>query len=346
LAQTEPVVREHMDRCIRIVNELNSGIPVEHRVDLRRVLDPSPETWDAAQALLVQTAYTQPALFTLEWALAQLWLSLGIEPEIMVGHSIGEFVAACLAGVFSLEDAMQLVMVRGRLMQSAPKGSMLSVRCPVDDIAGELSAPMGIAAVNAPALCVVAGPDRLIDDYAKRLEQRGIPSSRLRTSHAFHSPMMEGVVPAFKSVVDKIALNPPRIPIVSTVTGELLTNTQAVDPGYWARHLRQTVMFYQAMRFLWKEAPDRIVIEAGPRTTLCTLGKQIATDKAAQITVPTLDIGSKVEVGTDVDEEGAFLRAVGQVWCLGGNIDFSKLFAGEQRRRIVLPAYPFQRKRY
>jgi acyl transferase domain-containing protein len=205
---------------------------------------------------------------------------------------------------------------------------------------------MGIAAVNAPALCVVAGPDRLIDDYAKRLEQRGIPSSRLRTSHAFHSPMMEGVVPAFKSVVDKIALNPPRIPIVSTVTGELLTNTQAVDPGYWARHLRQTVMFYQAMRFLWKEAPDRIVIEAGPRTTLCTLGKQIATDKAAQITVPTLDIGSKVEVGTDVDEEGAFLHAVGQVWCLGGNIDFSKLFAGEQRRRIVLPAYPFQRKRY
>jgi amino acid adenylation domain-containing protein len=346
LAQTEPLVREQMDRCIRIVNELNSGIPVEDRIDLRRVLDPSPDTWDEASGLLVQTSFTQPALFTVEWALAQLWLSLGIEPEIMVGHSIGEFVAACMAGVFSLEDAVHLVMVRGRLMQSAPKGSMLSVRCPVEDIAGEISAPMGIAAVNAPALCVVAGPDPLIEDYAKLLEQRGIPSSRLRTSHAFHSPMMEAVVPAFKSVVDTIALNPPRIPIVSTVTGELLTGAQAVDPGYWARHLRQTVMFCQAMRFLWKEASDRIVIEVGPRTTLCTLGKQIATDQKAQIAIPSLDIGSKLEAGKEIDEEGAFLHAVGQVWSLGGGIDFARLFAGEERRRIILPTYPFQRKRY
>ena len=346
LAEVEPIVKEQLRRCFEVVDRLNSTMPSGDQIDLRRVLDPSPDTLEEAKGLLVQTAFTQPALFAVEWAVAQLWVSLGIEPEVLVGHSIGEFVAACMAGVFSFEDAVKLVMVRGRLMQSAPKGSMLSVRCPVEDLAGEIAPPMGIAAVNAPALCVVAGPDALIDDFAKRLEARGVASSRLRTSHAFHSPMMEAVVPEFKKVVETVVLHPPRIPIISTVTGALLTDAQAVDPDYWARHLRQTVMFCPAMRFLWKDAPERIVIEIGPRTTLSTLGKQIASDQKTQVSVASLDIGAKTEAGPDSDEEAAFLNAVGRIWSLGGSVDFDKFFTGERRKRILLPTYPFQRKRH
>jgi acyl transferase domain-containing protein len=157
---------------------------------------------------------------------------------------------------------------------------------------------------------------------------------------------MEAVVPEFKKVVETAVLHPPRIPIISTVTGALLTDAQAVDPDYWARHLRQTVMFCPAMRFLWKDAPERIVIEIGPRTTLSTLGKQIASDQKIQVSVASLDIGAKIEAGPDADEEAAFLNAVGRIWSLGGNVDFEKFFNGERRKRILLPTYPFQRKRH
>ncbi len=342
LAGSEPVFREHLHACFAIVDGLRAGGESRDGVDLRLVLDPPQGQWSQAEQALVQTSFTQPAIFAVEWALAQLWLSLGLRPEILIGHSVGEFTAACLAGVFTLPDALRLVSLRGRLMQSVAPGSMLSVRCRAEDIAADIRPPMGIAAINAPALCVVAGPDEAIAQLAAELDKRGVASSKLKTSHAFHSPMMDEIIPAFHKVVAGIDLRPPRLPIVSTVTGDILTGTQATDPAYWARHLRQTVLFSRALQRLWLELPDCIVIEAGPRSTLATLGRRIAVDAKRNVTVPSLDVGSTLVPEHDPDEEAAFLRAVGRVWTHGALIDWGRFYAGESRQRVVLPTHAFE----
>ncbi|HEU4532826.1 MAG TPA: acyltransferase domain-containing protein, partial [Polyangiaceae bacterium] len=188
LAREEPAFRAALDECVALLRSGRDGPGGPLDLDLGPVLDPGPADAAKAEALLVQTAYTQPAIFAIEYALARLWLSLGVRPEVLIGHSVGEFVAACLAGVFSLEDALRLVRHRGRLMQAAPPGVMLSVRAPAAEIARELTGATGVSAVNAPKLCVVGGPENEIAELEAKLAARNVATSRLRTSHAFHTP--------------------------------------------------------------------------------------------------------------------------------------------------------------
>jgi glutamate-1-semialdehyde aminotransferase/acyl carrier protein len=258
----------------------------------------------------------------------------------MMGHSIGEFAAACLAGVFSLEDAVKLVANRGRMMQELPGGSMLSVRAPETDVLKRLPAGCSIAANNGPQLCVASGPHEVIAKLQAELEKEGITCKLLVTSHAFHSPMMDAMVVPYKKVVEGIKLNNPRIPIVSTVTAEWLKDEEATSPQYWSDHLRATVRFAQAVQFAWADA-DRVMLEVGPRTTATTLARQQSSDGKKQVAVPSL--GDAAGQGNELSH---LLKAVGGLWQCGVLVDWKKFYEREERKRISLPTYAFEKVRH
>lgn len=324
----EPVVREHLDRCAELL-EPRLGL------DLRAVLYPATD----AAAQLDQTWLAQPALFTVEYALAQLWMKWGVEPQAMLGHSIGEYVAACLAGVFSLEDALSLVAHRGRLMQDLPGGSMLSVPLASSEVAEIAGPELSIAAENAPAMTVVSGPHEAVRKLEADLAGRGVPARILRTSHAFHSAMMDDILGAFAARVAATARAAPRIPFVSNVTGTWITESQATDPGYWARHLRETVRFAAGLEELLKE-PSRALLEVGPGQTLMSLARQnpVARDRTVLASLPRAREARP--------EMASLLEAAGRLWLAGLDIDWEGVHAGERRLRVPLPTYPFERKRY
>jgi len=208
---------------------------------LRTILYPVADKIEEAKQQLTQTAITQPALFVIEYALAKLWMSWGVRPEVMIGHSVGEYVAACLAGVFSLEDALVLIAARGRMMQKLPGGTMLAVRLPESAVKPFLNDEISLAAVNAPSLCVVSGTHEAIAKLQIELEKRTVACTPLQTSHAFHSGMMNSILHPFTELVGKVKLYAPKIPFISNVTGTWISAEEATDPNYWAKHLRQTV---------------------------------------------------------------------------------------------------------
>ncbi|BAY99676.1 beta-ketoacyl synthase [Tolypothrix tenuis PCC 7101] len=329
----EPIFREVVDRCAEILKPLLGR-------DLREIMYPAPGDAETAAISLKQTFFTQPALFVIEYALAQLWQSWGVKPQAMIGHSIGEFVAACIAGVFSLEDALMLVATRGRLMWELPGGAMLSVRLPAKEVEPRLSAELAIAAINGPSLCVVAGPTEAIASLQQQLESEEIVCRHLHTSHAFHSPMMDSIVAPFAEVVAQVKLSAPQIPFVSTVTANWITDEQATDPMYWANHLRQTVRFAEGVQTLW-EQPERVLLEVGPRATTATLARQQAKDIKQQIAIASL-----ADNAENTAEWNALLKAVGQLWLAGVTIDWSNFYQDETRQRIPLPTYPFERQRF
>ncbi len=333
LYQQEPLFRETVDRCAEIL------LPHLGR-DLREVLYPQSGGEEAATEILRNTFFTQPALFTIGYALAQVWISWGITPSGMIGHSIGEFVAACLAGVFSLDDALRLVATRGRLMQELPSGAMLSVRAPASAVEPWLTGDLAIAAVNAPNLCVVSGPTSVIAALQQTLEAQEIAAKPLHTSHAFHSPMMDPIVAPFAAVVREVVLHPPQLPFVSTVTADWITPEQATDPLYWANHLRATVRFADGIQTLW-QVPSRVLLEVGPRTTTATLARRQAQDLKTQIVISSLS-----DTAENQAEWESLLQAVGQLWLAGATIDWQSFYAHETRHRIPLPTYPFDRKRF
>lgn len=333
LYNSESVFREVVDRCAEILKPLLGR-------DLREIMYPAPGDTETAAISLKQTFFTQPALFVIEYALAQLWQSWGVQPQAMIGHSIGEFVAACIAGVFSLEDALMLVATRGRLMWELPGGAMLSVRLPAKEVEPRLSAELAIAAINGPSLCVVAGPTEAIASLQQQLESEEIVCRHLHTSHAFHSPMMDSIVAPFAEVVGQVKLSAPQIPFVSTVTANWITDEQATDPMYWANHLRQTVRFAEGVQTLW-EQPERVLLEVGPRATTATLARQQAKDIKQQIAIASLADNAENEA-----EWNALLKAVGQLWLAGVTIDWSNFYQDETRQRIPLPTYPFERQRF
>ena len=236
-----PAVAQTIDRCAAILEPLLG-------LDLRKVLYGDPEE---AGPRLQATALAQPALFSVSYAVAALWRSLGVEPAAMLGHSIGEFVAAVLAGVMRLEDALQVVAARGALMQQLPEGAMLAVRLTEPELSACLPPDLSIAAVNAEAACVVAGPHSAIDAFETDLNARGIHCRRLRTSHAFHSAMVDPVVEPLAAILSRISLSPPRLPYVSTLSGHWITAAEATDPLYWARHCRETVRYAAALASLF-----------------------------------------------------------------------------------------------
>ncbi len=333
LYETESVYR-------RIVDEGAERLIPELGLDLRELLHPAPGDQERADAALKETRLTQPALFLVEYALGRLWQSIGVEPAAMVGHSIGEFAAACLSGVFSFPDALRLVAARGRLMQSMPAGDMLSVRLDADTLVARLPKGVELAADNAPQLCVVAGEAAAIADCAAQLTADGVMCKLVRTSHAFHSVMMEPVVTAFADVVRSVALSAPTIPFVSCATGDWITAAQAVDPQYWSRHLRQPVLFRRGLACLLADA-EKVFLEVGPGTAAVTLARQQLTGKDTRRAIPTL--GAPGEAVTD---DQARLVAVGQLWLAGKDIAWGALYSDERRARAALPTYPFERKRF
>ncbi len=333
LYQAEPLFREIVDRCAEILKPLLGK-------DLREIIYPAEVDRAAAEIALTQTRYTQPALFVTEYALAQLWQSWGVQPVATIGHSIGEFVSACLAGVFSLADALMLVAARGKLMWDLPGGSMLSIGLPAAEIEQRLTGNMAIAAINSPTLCVVAGETNEIELLRSTLEAEEIVCRQLYTSHAFHSPMMDEIVEPFAELVSQVKLSPPQIPFVSTVTGDWITDKQATDPLYWATHLRQTVRFADGIQTIWQQ-PERILLEVGPRTTTATLARKQVQDLHNQITISSLTDNANNDA-----EWTAILQALGQVWLAGGSMDWHSFYQQENRSRIPLPTYPFDRKKY
>jgi amino acid adenylation domain-containing protein len=287
---------------------------------------------------LIATATTQPAVFALEYALARFFLARGAMPSALVGHSVGEIVAAVIAGVMSLGDAARLVAIRGRMMQSMPAGSMLSVRMAAADLEAKLPSTLQLAADNGPTACVVAGPSDEVERFRAKLEGEGIGARLLQTSHAFHSSMLDPVVAPFEAEVRKIRLSPPKLRICSTLTGSWLTDVDATDPKYWARHLRVPVRFSPAVKTVLAANDATAFLELGPRATLSTLTRQHKT----KATAAPIAIASMAD--TPEHEPIALALAAGQLWMAG--LDVAWFDAGEKRRRIVLPTTPFERKRY
>jgi amino acid adenylation domain-containing protein len=333
LCASEPVFKQLFEHCCELFS-------TEFGTDLKAIIFPKAGDEEKAAEQLKQTIYTQASLFTMHYSLAKLWMHWGIVPDAMMGHSIGEFAAACLAGVFSLEDAVKLVANRGRMMQGLPGGSMLSVRAAEEDVMNRLPAGCSIAANNGPQLCVASGPHEAIAKLQAELEKDCITCKLLVTSHAFHSPMMEAIMEPYRKVVEGVKLSAPRIPIVSTVTAEWLKDDEATSPKYWSDHLRATVRFAQAVKFAWQDA-DRVMLEVGPRTTATTLARQQSTDNKKQAAVPSL--GDSAGNGNELTQ---LLKAVGGLWQSGVLIDWSKFYEAETRHRISLPTYAFERIRH
>lgn len=324
-----PLLRDILERCAQ---QLKPWLGL----DLRDIL--YPPMGSVADQHLNSTALAQPALFVIEYALAELWRAWGLAPHTMLGHSLGEYVAACLAGVFSLEEALWLVTQRGRLMQSLPPGAMLAVQLSEAEAARFIRTPLALAASNAPEALSIAGPTAAIEELAARLSAEGIGWRRLATSHAFHSPMMEPIMEAFAQVVQGVTLHPPAIPFIANVTGDWITPTQATDPWYWAEQLRRPVQFARGVATLAAE-PGLIGLEVGPGHTLRSLIRQ----HQPALTVATSLPPARAETLSDA----LFLKqSLGQLWLAGATPDWEQIHAPDRPRRVPLPTYPFQRRRY
>lgn len=329
LYRCEPYFREQMEQCFEVLSTLG-------RDDLRTLVFPDDTERAPDAETLGRTRYAQPAIFCIEYALARLWMHWGVEPACMVGHSVGEFAAACIAGVFSLEDALKLVCARGRCMDDMPSGAMLSVRATPAEVAPLLDAEIDLAAVNSPSLVVLAGPHDAIERLEQKLSEQDIQARRLHTSHAFHSQMMDEAVGPTVDVARSLTTRAPRIPIISTLTGKRLGTEEAADPTYWGQHLRRTVQFSDAVL---AASPDTapVLLEVGPGQALTTLARQSLRGRDA-ICIPSL--GHPNETRGDLRP---LLEAAGSLWCAGVEIDLGAI--DPEGQRVPLPGYPFQRKR-
>jgi amino acid adenylation domain-containing protein len=336
LYREEPLFASIVDECLEAIRP-------HLDVDLRGVLLAGSDT--AALPDINQTSLAQPSLFIIEYALARLWMSWGIEPHAMMGHSIGEYVAACLAGVLSLPDALKLVARRGRLMQGLPSGTMLAVQASRDEVEeliqrAACDGRISLAAVNAPGSSVVSGPTDLIEEFEASLAANGLAVRRLHTSHAFHSSMMDPILQEFISAFEGVSLRPPRIPYVSNLTGAWLTDAEATNAAYYANHLRHAVHFSEGITVLKSEL-DPVFLEVGPGQTLTTLVKRHNLEGQKSAAFHSLPAAADKQADIRV-----MLNTLGQLLCEGARANWNGFNQGRTRRRIPLPTYPFERQRY
>jgi acyl transferase domain-containing protein len=335
LYEQEPAFRDAFDECAGF-----AAAPLG--LDLRAVVYPAPQNARAARAAagrLATIAVGQPAVFAVEYALANLLESWGIRPDAVVGHSLGAYAAACVAGVLPLRDAVRLVVRRGQLLQSLPAGAMLAVRLPEAETEPLLPAGISVAAVNGPAQCTVAGPAERVRALADELTGRGIDARVLPIATAGHSTLVEPIVSRFRDHVAELSPRPPAIAVLSDTTGAWAAPDDLARPEYWATHLRAPVQFGRALSTL-SEGPARTLLEVGPGRTLVTLARQhpeAARHAALQTLRHPLD---------DVSELGTLYTSVGRLWSTGYPVDWGRFDGGRPRRRVVLPTYPFQRKRF
>lgn len=323
LYRTDRAFREALEECLALIPQ-DMGL---------RTLLLDRAALDADR--IHQTLVTQPALFAFDYALARMWMARRVQPVAMLGHSIGEYVAACLAGVFDLPDAIRAVLARGAAMQDCAPGAMLAVMMSEREASGSLPEGLEIAAVNGPRAVVLAGPAAAIDAFAATLDRSGIGARRLQTSHGFHSAMMEPALPRFAETLSTLRLSLPQIAILSNVTGDWLGD-EATDPTYWLRQLRQPVRFGDGVAELM-QLDHPLLLEVGPGAGLVRMARQSMTDKAR-------GIASMPEAGAS-DGAAEILRATGELWAAGVGIDWQALHDGP-RRHVSLPGYPFERQSF
>jgi phthiocerol/phenolphthiocerol synthesis type-I polyketide synthase E len=318
------VFRENFDRCA-------AGFGDELGIDLKA------EVFEGDS--LEPTDLAQPALFAVEYSLAQLVMSYGVTPTALAGHSIGELVAATLAGVFDLESAIKAVSMRARLMHAAPAGAMVAVASSPEDIAAHMTAEVDLAAINEFGSCVVAGPEQAIGDFTNRLATAGIVVRRVRTSHGFHSQSMDTVLAPFAEYLSTLNLHAPRIPMLSNVTGTWMTDEEATDPNRWAQHIRSTVRFADEIQTLLGDT-HRVLVEVGPGGSLTGSAVRMPgwSDTHRAVRLMRHPVQTR-------DDRDAFLLALGQLWSAGVDVDWARLY-GEHPRRVTLPGYAFARQRY
>lgn len=332
LYKTEPVFREHVDSCLtRVQDELD--------LDLRSALYPSG-AGGGETAALQDTELAQPALFITEYALTKLLESWGIRPAMMIGHSIGEYVAACVSGVLSLRDALRLVVIRGRMMQQMQAGSMLSIALSPEELHEFLGDHIDIAAINAPNQCVVSGKTDVLAQLEQRLLARKVMCRKLRTSHAFHSYMMEPMLGAVTRAVADVKLGAPTVPYISNVTGSFITEEEIKDSEYWARQIRQPVRFARGIESLIERNAE-VFVEVGPGRSLSALARQCGVE-ARGVTV----VNAMPDQRANASEAFWSMRALAKLWLAGVAVEWSGLYGEEKPRRVSVPTYPFERQRF
>ncbi|HSK79267.1 MAG TPA: amino acid adenylation domain-containing protein, partial [Thermoanaerobaculia bacterium] len=317
----------------------------EPGVDLRALLGRGPRPASSTEGRLRRTAVSQPAVFAVEYALASRLLDLGVRPQAMVGFSLGEYVAACLSGVLSLDDALRLVTGRARLIDELPGGAMLAVPLGEEAVAPWMAEGLSLAAVAGPELTVLAGTEEAVAAAEERLTAAGHVCRRLQTSHAFHSALMEPAVERFLALFEGIELHPPEIPYLSNVTGGWITAEEATDPAYWAEHLRGTVRFADAVAELWRE-PGRVLVEVGPGQTLSSWALQQSSVSGGVGGVDPVALPTLRHAFERTDDLAFLLQTVGRLWLTGLSPDWPAFWADQPRRRVPLPTYPFERRRY
>jgi acyl transferase domain-containing protein/acyl carrier protein len=351
-----PVFRGEVDRCAEILrsrlgldirdilypkNRVWQKPSASQGIDLKKMLagnSLAPEDEDTRR--LNEAALLQPALFTIEYALARLWMNLGVVPHAIVGHSMGEYVAACLAGVLSLEDALRLIARRTQLVDQLPPARMLSVSLPESELQPLLPADLSIALINGPNLCVVAGPPPSVEEFAKSLTARGVIHRPVQNTHAFHSRMMDPILPAYAEEMRAVRFNAPRIPFISNVTGRWITAAEATDPNYWTRHTNHTARFNDALRTVG-EFKDSVLLEAGPGKTLGVLATQHPDCRNSESPAAISSLRHHYENAPDAE---VLLQGVGRLWLAGVAIHWEKL--QKPRHKVSLPTYPFEKQNY
>ncbi|NEO38509.1 MAG: SDR family NAD(P)-dependent oxidoreductase [Moorea sp. SIOASIH] len=331
LYEQAPTFRQALDRCDQILQPYLE-------VPLLEAIYPK-DAQKSSSSLLDQTAYTQPALFAIEYALAKLWESWGIKPNVVMGHSVGEYVAACVAEVFSLEDGLKLIAMRGRLMQQLPSGgemvSLLASESQVREAIGDYSSQVTIAAINGPESIVISGESEAIATICSKLEAKGVKTKHLQVSHAFHSPLMEPMLAEFEAVAQEVTYSQSRIPVISNVTGQKVSS-EMTTAKYWVNHVRQPVKFAQSMKTLDEEG-YKVFLEVGPKAILLGMGRQCLPEDVG-VWLPSLRPG--------VEEWQQMLSSLGQLYVKGSQVDWSGFDRDYTNQKVILPTYPFQREKY
>ena len=342
LYKTQPTFRKTLDRCDEILR------PYLKKPLIEVLYPPSVQNFEEStgDGLIDETAYTQPALFALEYALFELWKSWGIEPDFVIGHSVGEYVAACVAGVFSLEDGLKLIAERGRLMQTLPQaGKMVALLANESEIRPVIAPyiqAVSFAAINTPQSVVISGKSEVIEIICDSLEAKGIKIKPLTVSHAFHSPLMEPILADFKQFAQQISFSPPQIPLISNVTGQLATQ-EVTMADYWCSHIRQPVRFADGMESLQQQKVD-IWLEIGPKPILLGMGRQCLPDEEG-LWLPSLRSVESTSRSPQGDWQ-QLLSSLAQLYLKGIPVNWLGFDRDYPRRREHLPTYPFQRQRY